>query len=157
MKRINFTRWISYSLILFVPTVFMIGLDGPNARAASKEPIKVGILTDLTGPASSMVIAMDSWGFPDYLEYINSKGGVKGHPIEYTIVDTSYKMDKIITGYEKLKGMNIVALQTSLSPAIAGLKKRFEKDKICTFIGSATTEGMCPIPALWSALRMKEI
>jgi len=144
MKRINFTRWVCYALILFVPTVFMIGLDGPNARAASKEPIKVGVLTDLTGPASSMVIAMDSWGFPDYLEYINANGGVKGHPIEYTIVDTSYKMDKIITGYEKLKGMNIVALQTSLSPAIAGLKKRFEKDKICTFIGSATTEGLWP-------------
>jgi len=130
--------------VFFSLALLVFFLSG-NLWAKSKAPIKLGSLTDLTGPASSMVVAMDAWGFKDYFDWVNqTKGGIEGHPVECSVVDTGYKMDKIKSGYEILLDKNILAMMCSLSPALEGLKSRFEKDKIVVMSGTANTPSMWP-------------
>jgi branched-chain amino acid transport system substrate-binding protein len=131
-------------LILHLTVAIMLSLFGDGVLAAEKEPIKVGILTDLTGPSSSFVIPIDVWGFGGYLEDINSRGGIKGHKIEVTTLDAAYKMDTIITGYGQLLSQKVLVIEACSAPFTIGLKSRFAKDKMVVLTPNAPTEPFWP-------------
>ena len=130
--------------VMSVVAVFVLLLAGISG-AAGKEPVKIGCLTDLTGPASSMVLVTDAYGGGGYIDYVNKKyGGIEGHPIEFIIVDTQYKVDRMRSGYDQLVEKGIVGLHLSLSPALESLKKNFPKDKIPVMMPTGTTSPMWP-------------
>jgi branched-chain amino acid transport system substrate-binding protein len=56
------------------------------------DPIKVGFVCNLTGPASTWG-QFHARGHRDYFRYVNEKkGGVGGRPIELTVVDHAYNV-----------------------------------------------------------------
>jgi branched-chain amino acid transport system substrate-binding protein len=60
--------------------------------SGSAQPIKVGAVINLTGPASSWG-QYHAKGHQDYIKYVNEvRGGIAGRKIELTIVDHAYKV-----------------------------------------------------------------
>ena len=76
---------------------------GKAAPAGPQEGvIKIGLLTDLTGPiAASAVPLLES--SEDWTKYVNEElGGIRGHQIELIVVDAKYDNDLAASGFEKL-------------------------------------------------------
>jgi branched-chain amino acid transport system substrate-binding protein len=76
-----------------------VGLAAPAARAA--EPIKIGMVAPLTGPAA------ESGGFQTSgaklaVEEINKAGGVLGRPLELTIEDDQTTNPGIVLAFSRL-------------------------------------------------------
>lgn len=68
-----------------------------------KEPISVGFLTDLTGPAAGIGTPV-TMGLNHYVRYVNEdKDGIDGHPIKLVCVDTKYQIAEYVSGYERLR------------------------------------------------------
>lgn len=62
--------------------------------AVAAEPIRVGAVINLTGPASTWG-QYHAKGHQDYFRYVNEKkGGVAGREIKLTVVDHAYKVDE---------------------------------------------------------------
>lgn len=65
------------------------------------QPIKVGAVLNLTGPASSWG-QYHAKGHQDYFRYVNEvKGGVGGRKIELTVVDHAYKVPEAVKFVKK--------------------------------------------------------
>jgi branched-chain amino acid transport system substrate-binding protein len=75
------------------------GSGGSSAATGSK--IKVGVLTDLTGPASSGFITSEK-GVKAYLDALNKAGGVNGQQIEYVVGDTTSTAAGALTAAQKM-------------------------------------------------------
>lgn len=61
-----------------------------------EEPIKVGAIINLTGPASTWG-QFHAKGHQDYFRYVNEvKGGVAGRKIDLTVVDHAYKVPEAL-------------------------------------------------------------
>ncbi len=56
------------------------------------QPVKIGAVINLTGPASSWG-QYHAKGHQDYFNYVNDvRGGIAGRKIDLTIVDHAYKV-----------------------------------------------------------------
>jgi branched-chain amino acid transport system substrate-binding protein len=76
------------SILAIVLGIICIGLSASGWA----QPIKVGAVINLTGPASSWG-QYHAKGHQDYTNYVNDvKGGVAGRKIQLTIVDHAYKV-----------------------------------------------------------------
>jgi branched-chain amino acid transport system substrate-binding protein len=65
------------------------------------QPIKIGAVINLTGPASSWG-QYHAKGHQDYVKYINDvKGGIAGRKIELTVVDHAYKVPEAVKYVKK--------------------------------------------------------
>ncbi len=68
--------------------------------AAQGNDIVFAATLPLTGPFAA--VAKDQLeGMKDYIDYVNTKGGVKGRPIKFLVEDTQYKVDQAIAGWKK--------------------------------------------------------
>ena len=86
----------SIQWLFFLAIVSMI-FAGP----ISAKDIKVGAIINLTGPASSWG-QYHAKGLQDYFKYVNEvKGGVDGQKIDYTVVDSAYKVDEAVKYVKK--------------------------------------------------------
>ncbi|MEZ4631302.1 MAG: ABC transporter substrate-binding protein [Deinococcales bacterium] len=68
---------------------------------ASAEPVKIGILSSLSGPAAGTGLAQKA-GFELALEEINAAGGVLGEPLQIIIEDDQANAEAAIAAFEKL-------------------------------------------------------
>jgi branched-chain amino acid transport system substrate-binding protein len=65
------------------------------------QPIKIGAVINLTGPASSWG-QYHAKGHQDYIKYVNEvKGGIAGRKIELTVVDHAYKVPEAVKYVKK--------------------------------------------------------
>ena len=94
----------------------IIGLSG---CAQKKQPIKIGCLFALSGPAGHIGLP-SKWVAQMAAERINKEGGINGRPVELIIADTQGKP----------------------SQAVVALKRLIEKDKVVAVIGPTRT-GTC--------------
>jgi branched-chain amino acid transport system substrate-binding protein len=86
------------SLILVMMVTFLLmGLLG----TIWAQPIKIGAVINLTGPASTWG-QYHAKGHRDYINYVNEvKGGIGGRKIELTIVDHAYKIPEAVKFVKK--------------------------------------------------------
>jgi len=106
----------------------------PQAPAATeaarpKEPIKVGAIFDLTG-ATADVGTPYSEGVKGYVEWLNSKGGVEGHPIDLISADYAYKVDQAEALYSQFVGEGVVAFMGWGTGDTEALRPRIAEDKV---------------------------
>ncbi len=79
-------------------TVFVLGLAflilalGP-ANGICKEPIKIAIIRDLTGPGSEAG-RPQAGALKMVFDEVNEKGGIQGHKIVYEVADSQCKPDR---------------------------------------------------------------
>ncbi|PWI10055.1 ABC transporter [Streptomyces sp. NWU339] len=102
---------------------------GPGVSA---ETIRLGALTDLTGPyatlGKSIVQAQQMWA-----EETNADGGICDREVEIVVKDHGYDVQKAVTAYADI-APDVVALpQVIGSPVVAALLDDIERDRMLTF------------------------
>ncbi len=86
-------------VIVFSMIVGMMGLG--LAASGGAQPIKIGAVINLTGPASSWG-QYHAKGHQDYTKYVNEvQGGIAGRKIDLTIVDHAYKVPEAVKYVKK--------------------------------------------------------
>ncbi len=98
--------------------------------------IRVGMLSDLTGPFGPLVSAIVA-GYQAYVDDVNANGGIEGLQIELVVRDTVYVVDNHIQFYNEIKD-DVVALGHSTgSPHTVALN------------ADLIADGMLAVPLTW--------
>ncbi len=98
--------------------------------------IKVGMLSDLTGPFGPLVSAIVA-GHEAYWANVNANGGINGLTVDLEVVDTVYDIPAHVQFYEEMKG-NVVAFGHSTgSPHTVAINEALQ------------TDGILAIPLTW--------
>lgn len=113
--------------------VALAGLGAGTAQAADKAADKgtilIGMQCDRTGPTQVVGTALCP-GTHDYIDLINSEGGIDGWKLEVPEVDHSYQVPPAITQYEQVKQQGAVGDMIYGTPQTEALNQRLEQDKI---------------------------
>lgn len=110
-----------------------------TTEAASTEPVRIGLLTDLTGFTPWAVQAQD--GFMLAAQEINDAGGIDGRMIEIVVQDSENDQDAGVTGYERLAEEGVVAIGGIISSTVgAAVSPIAEELQIPTFLIKSGTE-----------------
>jgi branched-chain amino acid transport system substrate-binding protein len=122
---------------LILATLLAVG--GVGTAAADSAPIKVGIALDFSGTYGHFV-GEYSAGQRDYATLVNSRGGIKGHPVELVILDHGGDVQRGIAAYQRLKGEGVVLidfLSTPVSRAVVPLALKDGMNVMTLFHGRA--------------------
>lgn len=79
------------------------------AMAQDKEPIVFGGSIPLSGVFAFAGVHIHA-GLTDYTSWINSEGGINGHPVEYVMEDTAYEVDRSVAAFKKISGSDSPAV-----------------------------------------------
>lgn len=91
--------------------------------------IKIGMLSDLSGPFAGLVGAINA-GTEAYWAYVNANGGVNGLSVELEVVDTGYEIPQHVTLYEQLKEEVVAFGQSTGSPHTVAMYEQLVEDEI---------------------------
>ncbi|MCW2523538.1 MAG: transporter substrate-binding protein [Frankiales bacterium] len=72
-----------------------------SAGGSSGSPIKIGVIADLSGAASSGFINSEK-GIKAYTVAVNAQGGINGHKIDYVMADSTSTPAGALTAAQKL-------------------------------------------------------
>jgi branched-chain amino acid transport system substrate-binding protein len=99
------------------------------AVAQSKGDIVVGDQCDRTGPTQIVGIRLCA-AVQDYINLINSKGGVEGFKIKADEIDHEYKVPQGMEAYERAKKDGAVSYMIYGTPHAQALNQKLVEDKI---------------------------
>ncbi len=120
-------RFVTYGLgVSAMAATLALGVGG--AFAQDKE-IVIGFQCDRTGP-TALVGTVLCPGYRDYMDLVNSKGGVEGYKIKIIEVDNEYKVPPAMEAHERFKKEGAVIDSVYGTPQIAALNKKLEEDKM---------------------------
>jgi branched-chain amino acid transport system substrate-binding protein len=105
------------------------GGSGGSSSASSGAPIKIGIISDLTGSASSGFLTSEK-GIKAYVDGLNKAGGVNGQKIEYVMADTASTPTGALTAAQKLVQVNKVFAIVEVSALYYGAQAYLLKQGI---------------------------
>jgi branched-chain amino acid transport system substrate-binding protein len=97
--------------------------------ASEKKDIVIGAQCDRTGPTQLVGVSLCP-AILDYINLVNSKGGVEGHKIKLEEIDNEYKVPPAIEAYEKQKADGAVSIMLYGTPQTQALTKKLNEDKI---------------------------
>jgi branched-chain amino acid transport system substrate-binding protein len=106
-----------------------IGLASAGSALAADKTILIGMQCDRTGPTQVVGTKLCP-GTHDYIDLINSQGGIDGWKIDAEEVDTGYKVPPAIEEYEHAKQQGAVGVMIYGTPQTEALNQRLEQDKI---------------------------
>ena len=78
-------------------------------QAQDKEPIVFGGSIPLSGVFAFAGVHIHA-GLTDYTRWINSEGGINGHPVRYVMEDTAYEVDRSVAAFKKISGSDAPAV-----------------------------------------------
>lgn len=99
------------------------------ASTASAKDIVIGFMCDRTGPTSVTGTALCP-GYHDYVNLVNSKGGIMGNKVIVNEIDHEYKVPPAVEAYQKFKTQNAVLVSPYGTPMVFALVKKMAEDKI---------------------------
>ena len=105
-----------------------------TAQAADKTLV-IGEQCDRTGATQITGVALCP-AVKDYVDLINSQGGVNGWQVKVDEIDNQYKVPLAVEAYQKQKGAGAIVMMPYGTPMIEALYKKLGDDKI-----PATTPG----------------
>jgi branched-chain amino acid transport system substrate-binding protein len=105
------------------------GLCLAGAATAQQKEILIGSQCDRTGP-TQLVGTIFCPGVQDYVNLVNSQGGVGGYKVVINELDNNYQVPPAIEEYERHKQMGIVSTLIWGTPQAEALNPRLQKDKI---------------------------
>ncbi|MBN9562957.1 MAG: ABC transporter substrate-binding protein [Alphaproteobacteria bacterium] len=106
----------------------------PQASAQQKELV-IGQQCDRTGPTENVGVFMCP-GIHDYVDLVNSKGGVEGYKIKLIDIDNQYKVPAGVEAYQREKQAGAVTMGVYGTPIVEALAQQCTTDKM-----SCTTPG----------------
>jgi branched-chain amino acid transport system substrate-binding protein len=116
------------SLLVGLLLVAGVTLGGPAPAAAQKEVV-LGLQCDRTG-ATQLVGVNLCPGYHDYVNLVNSKGGVEGHKVRVVEIDHEYKVPQGMEAYERHKKEGAVLIGIYGTPHTQALTQKLTEDKI---------------------------
>jgi len=99
-----------------------------DAVAQEKE-VMIGGQCDRTGP-TQIVGVVYCPALQDYIDLVNSKGGVEGYKIKYYELDNEYKVPQAVEEYERQKQAGAVSMVIYGTPQAQALNQKLVEDKI---------------------------
>ena len=132
--------------------IFLLFLCLP---AAASDPIKVGLLTPMTGPnpdwGKRQIVAMEI-----ALEKINLRGGVNGTPVEMFALDTGGDPAKALNAYRELVDSDkvLAVIGPFMSGAFEALRPLTNEEKVCIISTVSAKPGLCDLEKYPYAFRM---
>ncbi len=143
MKRLSLTLLASFIFALLALSCSPASAPG----AATKEPYKVGFSGAMTGPGAAGQLESKE-GFRIFIETLNARGGIDGHPIQVTYEDDRAEGVRAVSNVKKFEGLgvNLIAVD-SLSSVYAGILQEVDRIKtpVVSF-GVAFTQARGPQP-----------
>src|SRR5215475_1666371 len=100
-----------------------------GAAMAQEKELVFGLQCYCTGATQTVVVFLCP-GYHDYIDLVNSKGGVEGYKIKVIEVDNEYKVPPAIEAHERFKKDGAVLEGLYGTPQTAALNKKLEEDKI---------------------------
>ena len=97
-------------LAMIVVTAACAGGSAPAAVSSPGAPIKIGLLTSLTGNYAPLG-TNDKLAAQQMVDAVNAKGGVAGHHIDLMIEDDQSMPAQTIISYNKLVDAGVVAIE----------------------------------------------
>ncbi|HYD06642.1 MAG TPA: ABC transporter substrate-binding protein [Reyranella sp.] len=102
---------------------------GTGEVFAQQKEVVFGFQCDRTGP-TALVGTVLCPGYRDYVDLINSKGGVEGYKIRVVEIDHEYKVPPAMEAHERFKKEGAILEGIYGTPQTAALNKKLEEDKI---------------------------
>lgn len=129
--------------VMALAGMMLIGCGGEEkpaetAKTETKDtsPIKVGGLTDMSGPTSSVGVPYSA-GLRAAVKYVNDNGGIDGRMIEFDLQDTAYNVQQGLSLYKKMVNTDkVVCIQGYGSAVTEALIRNLAKDKVPNFSAS---------------------
>jgi branched-chain amino acid transport system substrate-binding protein len=100
-----------------------------GAKAADKGEILIGEQCDRTGPTQIVGIRLCA-AVQDYVNLVNSKGGVEGFTIKAAEIDHEYKVPQGMEAYERAKKDGAVSYMIYGTPHAQAMNQKLVEDKI---------------------------
>lgn len=91
--------------------------------------IKVGMLSDLTGPFGALVTPIVT-GHQAYWKNVNDNGGINGLTVELVVRDTEYTIDNHVQMYSELKDEVVAFGHSTGSPHTVAINESLQEDGI---------------------------
>jgi branched-chain amino acid transport system substrate-binding protein len=105
------------------------GLWLAGNAAAQDKVVLIGTQCDRTGPTQIVGIRLCP-AVQDYINLINSKGGVEGFKIKAPEIDNEYKVPPSVEAYERQKQDGAVSMMLYGTPQVQALNQKLEEDKL---------------------------
>ena len=102
---------------------------GAHAAQAQQKQVVIGEQCDRTGPTQIVGVNLCP-GVMDYINLVNSKGGVEGYKIVLNEIDNEYKVPPAIEAYERQKAQGAVSIMIYGTPQTQALTQKLGEDKI---------------------------
>ena len=105
------------------------GLGWAVLAQATEKSILIGVQCDRTGP-TQIVGSVLCPGTHDYIDLINSQGGVDGWKIEDPEIDQQYKVPLAVEAYARFKQEGALGIMIYGTPITEALNQKLEQDHI---------------------------
>ena len=100
-----------------------------QAAAVQADEIVVGMQCDRTGPTQTVGTFLCP-GYHDYVNLINSKGGIEGHTVKVLEIDHEYKVPPGMEAYQRFKAEGAVIVAIYGTPHTQALTPLLHPDEI---------------------------
>ena len=114
-------------LVAVTAAAAALGFAGPVP--AQQKEVMIGAQCDRTGPTQIVGVVICP-AQQDYMDLVNSKGGVEGYKIKYNELDNEYKVPPAIEEYQRQKGEGVVSMMIYGTPQAQALNQKLQEDKI---------------------------
>ena len=131
---------LTLAVVMVFSVLFLLTSGTSHAgevRGVTDDTIKVGVVLDMTGPASNLLIPC--WqAYKNYYRNINEKGGIHGRKVKLILEDDGYSIPRSIAAYKKLlyKDKVLAILFMGGSGQHRTLYDQLEKDKMPVITGA---------------------
>lgn len=102
---------------------------GMGGAFAQQKEVVFGLQCDRTGPTATVGTVLCP-GYHDYIDLVNSKGGVEGYKIKVIEVDNEYKVPPAMEAHERFKKEGALIDGLYGTPQTQALTKKLEEDKM---------------------------
>ncbi len=106
----------------------MFAAAGASTAQAADEVI-IGMMCDRTGPTQTVGTFLCP-GYHDYVNLVNSKGGIMGHKIVAHEIDIEYKVPPAMEAYQRYKAEGAVLISIWGTPQTQAVTSNLIEDKI---------------------------
>jgi branched-chain amino acid transport system substrate-binding protein len=115
--------------LLWVPAAVAISLAAATYGWADTKEVVFGMQCDRTGPTETVGSVL-CVGMHDYVDLINSKGGVDGYRIKLIDIDNQYKVPPAVEAFQREKQEGATTMLIYGTPQIVALAQQCEDSKI---------------------------
>jgi branched-chain amino acid transport system substrate-binding protein len=100
-----------------------------DPAAAQQKEVVIGEQCDRTGPTQIVGVNLCP-AIMDYVNLINSRGGIEGYKIKLDEIDNEYKVPPAVEAYQRHKAQGAISIMLYGTPQTQALTQKLNEDKV---------------------------